>query len=626
MAQELEFQPWSAADVVNIHSRLSSDFPLTPYVSWCNWVHKQRLRPQEKIDRILSWAICPQDYDNPTLFAYDYQLFKLLGKYRETDKLSDSQITAAHDAFKASELKCYDVNKYFFQHGGMPVNDSIMHRARKTVEYILGDIDDLFSSLTNMDKTPDVDGVTLGRKFDPRIHNVRPIELHLSENYPKSRFGPGSSSAGTELFSALGEKVVCGTSTGRHKYMSDWWVQRGDFGDVTLVPGDYLCFVPKKVKIARAVLPGPSMNMRSQLAVGDYLKERLKAVVGVDLRNQMRNRSLAKLGSLTDSYCTVDLSAASDTISYSIVMSLLPKPWFDFLDTIRSHRYYDPIDKKWKEYAKFSAMGNGFTFELETAIFYSIVEATIFCSNDSCPIDRREIAVYGDDMIFPKEYYHVVCQSLVGCGFSVNLEKSFASGPFRESCGGDYFNGFLVTPYKLEVINEITDAINFHNGLFDVACRLGAGGCPCPRFSRALDFIYRRLHRDSNGLISYGYPEKLWNRDIGDWVFQSSGRFLWSNDLINCPNTFFSRLYQSMQPMHLVLKKDVIASRGSGRDRVYVDYDVHIKVARYICSFGGKPPTLSKATVEITRNRCDQLLSKKDRALIRRRSAYVTIV
>jgi len=107
----------------------------------------------------------------------------------------------------------------------------------------------------------------------------------------------------------------------------------------------------------------------------------------------------------------------------------------------------------------FSSMGNGFTFELESLLFYAISKATAFCTGV-----RGVISVYGDDIIVPTALYDDLVWTLGWCGFSVNPEKSFSSGPFRESCGGHYFNGRDITPiYLREPIKRLTDLIRLGN-------------------------------------------------------------------------------------------------------------------------------------------------------------------
>jgi hypothetical protein len=54
--------------------------------------------------------------------------------------------------------------------------------------------------------------------------------------------------------------------------------------------------------------------------------------------------------------------------------------------------------------------------------------------------------VYGDDIIVPAASYELLTRVLKQLGFEVNLDKSFATGPFRESCGADYFLGSQVRP------------------------------------------------------------------------------------------------------------------------------------------------------------------------------------
>lgn len=107
-------------------------------------------------------------------------------------------------------------------------------------------------------------------------------------------------------------------------------------------------------------------------------------------------------------------------------------------------------------------MGNGFTFELETLIFYALVRTALELSN----VAYDDILVYGDDIIIPSQGYDAVCASLAFFGFTTNKLKSFNEGPFRESCGGDFFKGTNVRPYFLkEVPSEPSRWISFANGL-----------------------------------------------------------------------------------------------------------------------------------------------------------------
>jgi hypothetical protein len=59
-------------------------------------------------------------------------------------------------------------------------------------------------------------------------------------------------------------------------------------------------------------------------------------------------------------------------------------------------------------------------------------------------IELGNFGVFGDDIVVLKEAYRETVRLLNLLGFQVNEQKSFSEGPFRESCGGDYFNGHQV--------------------------------------------------------------------------------------------------------------------------------------------------------------------------------------
>jgi hypothetical protein len=183
------------------------------------------------------------------------------------------------------------------------------------------------------------------------------------------------------------------------------------------------------------------LNTLVQLGIGDYMAARLRKH-GVDLSDQTRNQRLAQEGSLTNALATLDLSSASDTIASSLVESLLPYEWWDFLRAFRSGKA--STEDGIVRLEKFSSMGNGFTFPLESLIFYSLAEA---CCN---PEDHRTISVYGDDIIVPSYAVPVLVKVLTSCGFLVNVDKSYFDGPFRESCGKDYLSGIDVRPSYLK--------------------------------------------------------------------------------------------------------------------------------------------------------------------------------
>lgn len=248
------------------------------------------------------------------------------------------------------------------------------------------------------------------------------------------------------------------------------WTMASSFGhthdvawvDVEVIPGR-LQFVPKNAKTYRSIIVEPTLNGYAQHGIGLYLRQRLLKH-GVDLRSQERNQRLAQAGSRSGSLATVDLSSASDTVSTELVAELLPLDWFSFLSRFRTGNVeYRGVSLQLE---KFSSMGNAFTFELETLIFWSLSWAVLH----ELGLPTGWLATYGDDIIVPTEAYEPLVAVLSQLGFSVNLEKSFSCGPFRESCGTDWFLGTDIRPAYIKgaVTGEVLFVLhNFYMRSFD---------------------------------------------------------------------------------------------------------------------------------------------------------------
>jgi len=225
-----------------------------------------------------------------------------------------------------------------------------------------------------------------------------------------------------------------------------------------------LSFVPKNAKTDRSIIVEPVVNTFVQKGIGQWIKKRLM-MFGCNLKDQTKNQKLAMLGSLYDHLATIDLSSASDTLAANVVLELLPMDWVHLLSTWRTGCVEYRKKKLIIEQNKFSSMGNGFTFELESLIFYSIALAVA----EVRKVSTREISVFGDDIIVPSEIYEPVSQLLELCGFSINKAKSFAAGSFRESCGADFFQGQNIRPFYVKdrwTSARIVGLLNFyHNDL-----------------------------------------------------------------------------------------------------------------------------------------------------------------
>lgn len=302
----------------------------------------------------------------------------------------------------------------------------------------------------------------IGKSYLPMLDHARRIISHILGNFEFEEFadacrhGPGA---------AIG---VAGVATsGAFKYASGVYTVSPTCADLflrlicedetwaTLVAkhqtkmaivedSDRLSFVPKNWKTDRTIGVAPMGNLYCQLGIGELISRRLKRA-GIDIRNQTNNQRAARdasnhVGSYGDSYVTLDLSMASDTVSRTLVRYLLPEGWYEMLNCTRTACTLLP-DGSSARVHKFSAMGNGFTFPLETLIFFALSQAVM-----SVTAHRNRIWVYGDDIIVPRGSALLLTEVLRWCGFTVNTEKSFYHGDFYESCGTDYLRGVPVRP------------------------------------------------------------------------------------------------------------------------------------------------------------------------------------
>lgn len=258
---------------------------------------------------------------------------------------------------------------------------------------------------------------------------------------------------------------------------------------ITIARGNHVGCVPKDETKNRTIAYEPAWNMFFQLAVGTYLKQRLYDVAGVDLTNQLTNQELAMDGSMHGMLATIDFKNASNTMYFKTVANLLPPEWLDFLDSIRSREGFMPDTQEWVTYEMFSSMGNGFTFELESLIFWAVAQATIRVTGS-----KGDASVFGDDLIVPSAVAETVIVNLNDCGFTVNADKTFLKGPFRESCGKHYYRGNDVSYFQIkEPVDSLPRAIWLVNRIRWWAS-LGGDGLMCdPRAYNAWRTVYKKF-------------------------------------------------------------------------------------------------------------------------------------
>lgn len=582
-------------DVINIHSRMVRDSLFTPYQAWCKFVHSLSCSPEEKWEKLLCWSIDPHDYSNPQVFSSDWQLFKLLSKFSVGGTPTDAEKQKGYQKFVDAERTC-ELHNEFVTTGSKPAFHALRHGSARIVAKTLGDVSDFFryveSSVTERTLTRIVKSCStrLAKKNicgpgSPVSSWVREV-FEYSEVVPE--FGPGVSvGEKSSKLSGPTQKLLLGTVTRDCAYLGNWISSLFDIPHCKLAEGSVLTFVVKRVGEARTICYEPSMNMVVQKLIGRYLKHRLKVVLGIDLADQSRNQSLAMLGSLCDSYATEDMSAASDLWSYQFVRDQLPLGWFKLLDDCRSKRYFDPVANEWRDFHKFSTMGNGFTFELETLLFYAVTVAAIRHFDGYNP-EKAEISVYGDDIIFPKRFARTVEQALMLCGHRPNTEKSYHEGPFRESCGGDFFFGWNVTPLKIKEFNSNgRELINIYNWLAARARGDLSANSVSHRYTDAMVFIKRRLTGD-HPRVSSGPSEYVVN-PVGWTEYRSSDRWLDDGDTLN---NVWNHNHQRIAPKYVCIQ----------RKKQKTAYSVHPCASAYFTHFGSQVSDLEEEVVEFVRN------------------------
>lgn len=232
---------------------------------------------------------------------------------------------------------------------------------------------------------------------------------------------------------------------------------------------DRITFVPKNFKTSRVIGCQPTHSVCLQLAFDNYCKSRMRKKLGIDLSDQSSNQLAAFVGSINGSIATVDLKSASDLLAYNTVALLLPDAWFKYVKSLRSSFWKTKDMEVPKPYYKFSCMGNGTTFPLESLIFAAACHA----------VGSKIYRVYGDDIAIEAELVTKLRDLLGFLGFTFNEDKTFLTGPFRESCGTDWLNGVNVTPFymranvlKKDVVSDLqrSDLCHIINGLVAMPC------------------------------------------------------------------------------------------------------------------------------------------------------------
>lgn len=216
-----------------------------------------------------------------------------------------------------------------------------------------------------------------------------------------------------------------------------------------------LSLVPKKFDKLRPVTPYSTVASFLSLGLGEYIRARLREQVDIDISRQQDRHRKAVIGMSRDRFhVTADMKAASTMITSRHVRAILPYQWYKAMQA-----FHVPLIlwKPGKDVRPrllttntFAGMGCGFTFPLQTLVFYCVLSAIKRLSLT----ERGYVSVYGDDLIYPRKMHTYVMRVFEDLGFCINRSKTFVDSYFRESCGEDAFHGVSVRPFCYEGTTE----------------------------------------------------------------------------------------------------------------------------------------------------------------------------
>lgn len=419
-------------------------------------------------------------------------------------------------------------------------------------------------------------------KFDNRVERVLfYARRKIAEILARSRiwdhdggFGPGASSTckgeNTHLLCKTTAFPICGRNLWPHlrKYLQHSGSYAASImgvevsGPVSILNPIFQEFnemttVPKDFRSKRVIAIEPDGNIFFQKMLGNWVRTCLRAD-GLDLnRRQPVHGRLACEGSISDAFATIDFESASDTVSFQLVKDLLPRYAFRLLDKSRS-AYTRLPDGRTIKNEKFSSMGNGFTFELETLIFYGILhgcykELKLMAHSYDTP--SCNMSVFGDDVICLTKAAKLFIEVCRVVGFKTNLDKTYLSGEFRESCGYDYYKGIKVASLRVKKLLENDfDRIDLANRL---RSRTLLGDFSDPRFKNA----WQNLIRPVAAVLKTFGP------------FDSFNTVIWTS-------IHDTRYARSLNGSRLWIRRPKLLPRREGR---LFGANAHVSAMLYVC-------------------------------------------
>lgn len=207
-------------------------------------------------------------------------------------------------------------------------------------------------------------------------------------------------------------------------------------------------FVPKGLDKKRTVCMEPTCNMFFQKILANAFDRHFRRhpEMQIDLHHQEYNRWLCAYGSLSREFGTIDLSNASDSVSWTLVREIF-RDLPDLLRLLTWCRTTKAVlpDGRVVALEKFAPMGSALCFPIECTVFSAIVRL----AQKRCRV-RSNYRIYGDDIVCNTRVFDEVITLLKAFNFEPNSDKSYGHGSrFTESCGVETVFGRDVSPIRL---------------------------------------------------------------------------------------------------------------------------------------------------------------------------------
>lgn len=381
----------------------------------------------------------------PRLFKMEAQLESLFKRYRfKADVYDDAQL----EEITFSKFK--DLQKRLANHEMRGITHRafiVVQRARRIVKRILADFDPIPTD------------------SDCRFSNRATVGNPASDAYLDHKLA--------DPITGSPEHIKWFKSHLRNAgYLRDVLTKCSPLGTAMLEVCESLPLVgvPKSYKSLRLIQPNTLIGSYYTYGLGRILVAALKQE-GLDIRKlQNIHKRLACDASKHRKLVTADMSSASESFLWSLICRLLPRKWLRAVNRGRI-RYFTQSGHRYN-YCSFMAMGIGFTFPLQTLLFYAIVKACCELGNV-----RGRVSVYGDDLIYPTDAHRYISAVLQDVGMTFNKDKTFVGSNFRESCGGDYYHGLDVRPFSPEGSHQLKGPKQYEAWLYQIANGLRERWC-----------------------------------------------------------------------------------------------------------------------------------------------------